>query len=549
MRLWQSHHQEVAITGRALKLIVWSALVLIFVAGTFVAWEFTVDDSYITFRYSKNLAEGLGLVWNSGSTDPVEGYTNFLWMLLMVVPHAFSWPPELFAKLLGMVALLASCAILFQYTRYKMGQPRSGIAALLPMVILPSSYFHAVSGLETVLYALLLLVLFIIGLESITDREKLSSKFVMFVPAIVLLAGLTRPEGLLPGSIVLLVILISLNGIQRVRFAGYITAFLVLPGLVYFIWRYYYFGWLMPNTFYVKFGSLDVGIRWLVYKLGLIVGVLVTAALAYRCTAGFPRRFFLALYLIGFLGMALLPYSMSELMIDYMNRFLFHILPVIFLVLALSLESLFGAIEKTCEKKITYCSWHMVIIVCICILPLLHGDKREMAPLSLYDYRLANAHVLLAESLREADIPRELKTLTLGDAGAIPYFSGWQTYDFIGLTDETVAHDQPGKADYIAANNPTIMILYSIDGKKPRAHQYGFDPSQMMPDYQDVAVLRVFPGYFLQIFLRKDIPESVFANLENRIRVVSKIADVKNAAPRDIATMFNRLRKRLADVL
>ena len=34
------------------------------------------DDAYISFRYSKNLAQGQGFRWNPGG-EKVEGYTNF----------------------------------------------------------------------------------------------------------------------------------------------------------------------------------------------------------------------------------------------------------------------------------------------------------------------------------------------------------------------------------------------------------------------------------------------------------------------------------------
>src|SRR5262245_54181998 len=36
---------------------------------------FTLDDTFITLRYSQNLAEGHGLLWNPGAA-PVEGYTS-----------------------------------------------------------------------------------------------------------------------------------------------------------------------------------------------------------------------------------------------------------------------------------------------------------------------------------------------------------------------------------------------------------------------------------------------------------------------------------------
>ncbi|MDP6931537.1 MAG: hypothetical protein QGG40_01415, partial [Myxococcota bacterium] len=39
------------------------------------------DDTFISLRYARNLVEGHGLVFNPG--EPVEGYTNFLWTLLL----------------------------------------------------------------------------------------------------------------------------------------------------------------------------------------------------------------------------------------------------------------------------------------------------------------------------------------------------------------------------------------------------------------------------------------------------------------------------------
>jgi hypothetical protein len=45
--------------------------------------EFICDDAFITFRYVSNAHDGLGLVWNPPPFQPVEGYTGFLWALLL----------------------------------------------------------------------------------------------------------------------------------------------------------------------------------------------------------------------------------------------------------------------------------------------------------------------------------------------------------------------------------------------------------------------------------------------------------------------------------
>jgi arabinofuranosyltransferase len=53
------------------------------VIGGALALSFLCDDAYITFRYVSNARDGLGLVWNPPPFQPVEGYTSFLWALVL----------------------------------------------------------------------------------------------------------------------------------------------------------------------------------------------------------------------------------------------------------------------------------------------------------------------------------------------------------------------------------------------------------------------------------------------------------------------------------
>ena len=58
----------------------------------------TADDAFISLVYAKNLSNGEGLVFNPG--ERVEGYTNFLWILLLAIPHLIRIDATLFAELL-----------------------------------------------------------------------------------------------------------------------------------------------------------------------------------------------------------------------------------------------------------------------------------------------------------------------------------------------------------------------------------------------------------------------------------------------------------------
>src|SRR3984893_3710171 len=51
------------------------------------------DDGMISMRFARNLASGLGLVWNKG--EHVQGFTNPAWTLLMTFVHFLRVPDRM----------------------------------------------------------------------------------------------------------------------------------------------------------------------------------------------------------------------------------------------------------------------------------------------------------------------------------------------------------------------------------------------------------------------------------------------------------------------
>ncbi len=528
------------------RIIAWMFIGIIVLIGIFVAWPFIADDSFITFRYAKNLADGHGLVWNQFGDRPVEGYTNFLWMLLMVVPHWLGWSTVLFSKCLGLASFAGCGATLYYYGAKTTGRSMTGFLALLPLICLPSSYFHALSGLETMAYAFLLLVIYIIGLESLNTSKSGTSSGGVYVPPLVLLAGLIRPEGLLPGLAVLIMIFKLSDRFYRRRLFLSALVFLVLPGAVYFIWRYFYFGWLMPNTFYVKFGSLYNGLEWLAGTVATLAPILLLICLPFNGhIQSHSRPHQWRIYTGIFLALAILPYPVSGLTMNYMSRFLFHVLPVIFMAFALALDVLLTFSLIRCTQNKICLSYCVLLSLFLCYFPQFHNDKQEIAHIGMYGEHIRNSHIALARALSTTDIPPEIRTMTLGDAGAIPYYSDWNTFDFIGLNNEIIAHNPTAKTGYIAAMKPTIMILYSKDGRAPNPDQFGFHPQDMLTDYDEIAFIETFPDYYLAVYIRDDIDTLAHRLLSDAIMDVSSRSKMENASPDNSAGLINYLRQRL----
>ncbi len=222
--------------------------------GLGYAWMFrhVDDDAFITFRYSKHLAEGLGPVWNADQR--VEGYTNFLWMLIMAVPISLGIDPVIAATLLSLLCLGLNLFLLYRISLRFIGHARIAMLCWLPVMCSHTLLFTATSGLETALNGLLWTIVISL-VHGILDRSRVASALRMLsIGFFCGLATLCRMEAMILFGISFIALLVAhytRADRPRARFqylwAGFLA--LVLPWL---IWRYSFYGDLLPNTFYVK---------------------------------------------------------------------------------------------------------------------------------------------------------------------------------------------------------------------------------------------------------------------------------------------------------
>ena len=102
-----------------------SALVLILTLFAFGVYQnyFLGDDCFISFRYARHLVAGEGLVWNPG--ERVEGYTNFLWVLLMAGSLLAGIPPETSSVAIGVTSGAGLLAVILRFSARQWGWPTS----------------------------------------------------------------------------------------------------------------------------------------------------------------------------------------------------------------------------------------------------------------------------------------------------------------------------------------------------------------------------------------------------------------------------------------
>src|SRR5947207_9423825 len=128
---------------RLVRAVRWApVLIAVAIFATYVAIvrHFTADDTYITLRYSRNLARGLGAVYNPIG-PPAEGYTSLLWMLLLALPHLAGVDAVLVAKAGSLVATVAAGALVGVWAFLDGGLTRARVvgagAAVLAYAALP----------------------------------------------------------------------------------------------------------------------------------------------------------------------------------------------------------------------------------------------------------------------------------------------------------------------------------------------------------------------------------------------------------------------------
>lgn len=223
------------------------AVTLIYGLHALLFFSVLLDDPFITFRYSRNLAEGLGLVWNAGE-PPVEGYTTTLWMLLGALSIKFGIFPMLMGKMAGVISVIAMLYLMIRHTRQWIPDLTGRFALALLAALSSDIAFHSVTGMEN---AFFMLLSFGWCLALAGTRNRMGpSKFLS--PALLsALLCLVRPEGHICFFLTLLYIIITASEDRPKSLQLVLFVFLILVAPVH-LFRLTYFGDLLPNTYYAK---------------------------------------------------------------------------------------------------------------------------------------------------------------------------------------------------------------------------------------------------------------------------------------------------------
>ena len=208
-------------------------------------WWYVNDDAAISFTYARNLVEGHGLVLNPGD-EPVEGFSNPLWVSILALCRLAGADIVVTAKLLGLVLSITSILIVARILRC--AHPVALVA--LPLAACSSPFvIWSTSGLETALHAALLTSLCALLMDRPVRGRLCKAGIAIVLSALILV----RPEGVLftfsvGGALVY-------DAVRKRRGLAEVLQVLAWPIAVLIVQlgaRLWYFGDWLPNTYYAK---------------------------------------------------------------------------------------------------------------------------------------------------------------------------------------------------------------------------------------------------------------------------------------------------------
>lgn len=466
-------------------------------------WGFAMDDPWITFRYGRNLARGLGLVFNSG--ERLEGYSNFLLVLLSAGFERLRLNPFDFVRLGGVFCFLGAIALVARgEARIVMGERRlaeapSYLQFLFPggkssmgwwawagtfyLALAPQAATWAVGGLETPYYLLAAVATWCCAARAWAGDDRNAPggsgwAWGIATGTCALLSALMRVDGVVVAAGLAAFLVWEMGWGRRPRRWGpVLLALVVFVGgyLLYTAWRVSYFGALVPNTAAAKATGplaerIQAGLKYLFDwargggGLGLLIA-LIGSLLAVRewrraetntkANEGEPERpgpetggrvdsRFVGTEGEALLWLALWLVAAQTVLIvleggDWMPASRF-VVPMLGFV-----GILVGAGLRRWRRRGMWGWWVAAGAALWIVVSLWHGDRSD-ADLQ-WCLRAKEEHKLL-HPLRDAgqwigDVAPPKAWLAGTEAGIIPYYADLPFIDMLGLVDRHIA-SMPG---------------------------------------------------------------------------------------------------------
>ena len=474
-------------------MVILFAAMLVFWYNCFT-YDFTQDDAFISFRYAANLLSGDGLVYNHG--EKVEGYTNFLWVILLALfKDMLGMDYLMTSRLFGIVAGGTIFYLILLLLKRHTDQPAIPLFLALAILVLsnPSLPYWSIASLETSAFACMALAAVVAEYR----KPKLT-------PSLLVVASLLRPEG-----VIFFGVIAFSRTVHEKKFPLLFSLFYAIPLLPFLAFKLIYYGSIFPNPYFAKSGLglyyIRSGLEY-VWHFVRTIGVYGVIVLVPMLMVRRLWRRYSLLYLCVTMYIVYIVVVGGDVLKVY--RFFLPVVPLLYTLFVVSVIELYSAVFK--NRRFVY----SLTLLCV-------------TAVSLSSYMLSREHVTTyLESEKNltdkmAQIGKKLNqymapgaSLAASTIGMIGYqLLGHRVIDVLGLTDAFIARnpevldgissswkERRFNIEYLLAQEPDYILFSTNYKPSAPAEQALMLHSEFRHKYNTIGI---FNGDDLTVVWRK----------------------------------------------
>jgi hypothetical protein len=454
------------------------------VAAIFYAWQlidyvnFTIDDAFISMRVADNVAGGHGFVYNVG--DYVEGYSSWLWVVLLALPlklqlvtgegsSSLLWYAKGLSIFFGVATLVALYRFVKQIFRDTDSANIYAAISVLFLASCPPFAAWSMGAMEVTCETFLLVVALYYLFIALKDHAAFALRTTTIASTILGLNALLRPEGIFIALVIAAAfILASPPRARAIRVVTFAIPLIVIFGN-FLLWRWNVYGDIVPNTFYAKTGEwwrrYAKGVKYLLAGIGVVGGSsLFVIPAAFH---GFhrDRRLLAILFAYLFALTFFIIYSGGDWMPGF--RFVVALIPILIVLIELGIYAsaqIVGARLIPFRREVILITFLVIAGSMFAGRALIRGQLPNLGT-TLYTSsgHALPSHVAASKWLHEHSTGKH--SFACGEAGILAYENPTLRFvDLNGLLDKEIAqwrkHAIPFDPNYVLDKKPDFILLY-----------------------------------------------------------------------------------------
>ena len=429
---------------------------------------FMTDDAYISLRYSQRLLEGHGLTWND--MRPVEGYTNFLWVVACSGLGLLGLSLPAAAHLLGITTtLLMLVAIVLYIYRHYPQQLRfvSALIACCALVLSSPFSMWALGGLEQPLLACMLMWAAYLMLGWLEAPQPSTSK-AMAIGLLLGLAVLSRADAaLFTAAFYAAAVITDGISLRSLLSRARILPLPILFFLGQLIFRKFYYHEWVPNTAFVKVAftahRVYTGLRYL--YLGLKINIVLLALVViggYALWRAGRKKTVIFLTTVALIWTLYLVVIGGDIFPAVR-----HFEPLV---------ALFGFMVAGCGFLMVDANgkWKRGTVIGLFAVTSLVATSDAMSDQEHWELQGESLGLFLHQAFGDKQ-----PLLSSDAAGVVPFYAHMPVLDPLGLNDYHIAHEasrsrgygwvghELGDGKYILDQKPDLLLFSSFEGDGP----------------------------------------------------------------------------------